>query len=240
MSYFDIYKKRANRYGEDYQSRIQGEREQNFSLYLIKSIYRVDFLYEGTPVAATLERFKQDDTKTLQYLLTGIDIKIPNGTILTIPDRDGKEINWMIYYLEQIHTRGYNKYIVLRMSHYISWIDKGGIEQFSWTYMHGLGSSTLKDDLKSKGGDATLYFEDLKVNSLILPRNEKIKKDVYIIIGVTPFQEYYKVTGYDIQSNLGVEFVTLVPTYEYDPSVIPVVGKVVEGDSFWLTGGAND
>ena len=43
MSYFDIYEKRLNRYGLDYQSRIQGKREQNFDLYLQKSIYRVDF-----------------------------------------------------------------------------------------------------------------------------------------------------------------------------------------------------
>ena len=34
MSYFDIYKKRVNRFGTDYQSRIQGEREHLFDLYL--------------------------------------------------------------------------------------------------------------------------------------------------------------------------------------------------------------
>mgnify|MGYP003506872608 CR=1 FL=1 len=45
MSYFDIYQLRVNRYGLDYQSRIQGKREQNFDLYLQKSIYRVDFEY---------------------------------------------------------------------------------------------------------------------------------------------------------------------------------------------------
>ena len=48
MDYFNsIYKKRLNRYGLDYQSRIQGEREENFEYYLLKTIYRVDFLYEN-------------------------------------------------------------------------------------------------------------------------------------------------------------------------------------------------
>ena len=45
MSYFDIYKMRLNRFGNDYQSRIQGAREYNFDLYLLKSVYRVDFMY---------------------------------------------------------------------------------------------------------------------------------------------------------------------------------------------------
>ena len=37
MSYFDIYKMRLNRFGNDYQSRIQGEREYLFDLYLLIS-----------------------------------------------------------------------------------------------------------------------------------------------------------------------------------------------------------
>ena len=69
MSYFDIYEKRLNRYGLDYQSRIQGKREQNFDLYLQKSIYRVDFEYNDEYISGSFERYKQDDTKTLHYLL---------------------------------------------------------------------------------------------------------------------------------------------------------------------------
>ena len=43
MSYFtDVYLKRVNRYGNDYQSRVQGKREENFEYYLLKSVYRVD------------------------------------------------------------------------------------------------------------------------------------------------------------------------------------------------------
>jgi len=46
MSYFDeVYLKRLNRYGLDYQSRLQGQRERNFENYLLKTIYRVDFQY---------------------------------------------------------------------------------------------------------------------------------------------------------------------------------------------------
>lgn len=39
MSYFtDVYLKRVNRYGNDYQSRVQGKREENFEYYLLKSV----------------------------------------------------------------------------------------------------------------------------------------------------------------------------------------------------------
>jgi hypothetical protein len=59
MSYYnDVYLKRLNRYGLDYQSRVQGQREREFEGKLLKSIYRVDFEYEGETHPATLERYK--------------------------------------------------------------------------------------------------------------------------------------------------------------------------------------
>lgn len=56
--YDDIYLKRLNRYGLDYQSRLQNQRERNFEEKLLKSIYRVDFEYNGEIHPATLERYK--------------------------------------------------------------------------------------------------------------------------------------------------------------------------------------
>ena len=44
MNYFeDVYLKRLNRYGYDYQSRVQAQREKVFEDLLLKSVYRVDF-----------------------------------------------------------------------------------------------------------------------------------------------------------------------------------------------------
>ena len=45
MNYYDIYNKRLNRYGNDYQSRLQGKREHQFELYLSRSVY-----YTVTPM----------------------------------------------------------------------------------------------------------------------------------------------------------------------------------------------
>lgn len=242
MSYFDdVYNQRLNRFGNDYQSRIQGEREHNFELYLLKTVYRVDFKYKGFPHAGSLERYKQDDTKTLQYLLTDIRLKIPNGTILEIIDKKNRKQRWMIYYLENIKASGYNRYIVLKMSHFLTWTARDGSTQTSWAYMYGQEDNMLKDEIRSRSRMDILYAENLKSSFFVMPRNEFVKKDSYFIIGEKPFQEYYRVTGYDIQSSEGVEYVTVDPVYEFDLSEAP---EQTPGDDpndfFWLNGGVEN
>ena len=60
----------------------------------------------------------------------------------------------------------------------------------------------------------------------------------YVEIGAGELKEQYRVTGYDIQSTPGVEYVTVDPTYEYDFTPAP---QQQPGDSedefFWLNGG---
>ena len=239
MGYFeDIYKKRVNRYGLDYQSRIQREREELFDLYLLKTIYRVDFLFEDEVVAGSLEKYKQDETQTLQYLLTKTNINIPNGTILMIPDKDKIKKPWLVYYLEDIKASGYNRYIVLKMTHYLTWTARDGSQQESWAYMYGQEDNMLKDEIRSRSRMDAIYAENLKMSFFVMPTTPKIKKDDYLEIGTGELKEQYRVTGYDIQSTPGVEYVTVDPTYEYDLTPAP---QQQPGDSedefFWLNGG---
>ena len=239
MGYFeDIYKKRVNRYGLDYQSRIQREREELFDLYLLKTIYRVDFLFEDEEVAGSLEKYKQDETQTLQYLLTKTSVNMPNGTILMIPDKDKIKKPWLIYYLEDIKASGYNRYIVLKMTHYLTWTARDGSQQESWAYMYGQEDNMLKDEIRSRSRMDTIYAENLKMSFFVMPTTPKIKKDDYLEIGTGELKEQYRVTGYDIQSTPGVEYVTVDPTYEYDLTPAP---QQQPGDSedefFWLNGG---
>lgn len=239
MGYFeDIYKKRVNRYGLDYQSRIQREREELFDLYLLKTIYRVDFFFEDEEVAGSLEKYKQDETQTLQYLLTKTNINMPNGTILMIPDKDKIKKPWLVYYLEDIKASGYNRYIVLKMTHYLTWTARDGSQQESWAYMYGQEDNMLKDEIRSRSRMDTIYAENLKMSFFVMPTTPKIKKDDYLEIGTGELKEQYRVTGYDIQSTPGVEYVTVDPTYEYDLTPAP---QQQPGDSevefFWLNGG---
>ena len=150
-------------------------------------------------------------------------VKIPAGTILMIPDigedEEGRNLwwggqkghtPWMVYYLEHIKASGYNRYIMLRMSHYISWISRDKKVRYSWAYLFGQKNNMLKrrNTFKRSRSD-TIYSENTKLNFFILPRNEHLKKDDYLIVGEKPFQEYYRVTGYDIQSTEGVAYVSV-------------------------------
>lgn len=236
--YYNIYLKRLNRYGENYQTRIQNKREEEFEYYLLKSVYRIDFEYEDEIHPATFERYKQDETETLHYLLTRTTLNIPNGTILMIPDKDNKLKPWMIYYLEAIRASGYNRYVVLKMTHFITWKDRKQEERSSWAYLYGQENNMLKDELQSRSRAAARYTENLKLSFLIMPLNEFIKKDVYLEIGEDPFKEGYRVTGYDIQSSLGVEYVSIDPVYLYDTTPAPQkTPEDKDEDYFWLQGG---
>lgn len=238
MDYYDIYTKRLNRYGTTYQERIQNKREEEFLTYLGKSVYRVNFTYDSKEYVGSFEKYKQDETQTLHYLLTETSLNMPNGTILEIPDKDDINRPWMIYYLEKIKASGYNRYIMLRMTHFLSWTARDGSAQTSWAYMYGQEDNMLKDELRSRSRMDTLYGENLKSSFFIMPRTQYLKKDDYFIVGENPFQEYYRVTGYDIQSTPEVEYVTVDPIYEYDLTPPPTQTESDDAeDFFWLNGG---
>ena len=236
--YYDIYLKRLNRYGNDYQTRTQNKRERDFENYLLKSVYRIEFEYDTKINPATFERYKQDETETLHYLLTRVDVNIPNGTILMLPNKDDELKPWMVYYLEAIKASGYNRYVVLKMTHFLNWKDREGNSRSSWAYMYGQEDNMLKDELQSRSRSDARYTENLKGSFFVLPTNEYLRKDDYLEVGEGALKEGYRVTGYDINSTSGVEYVTVDPIYLYDNSPAP---EKQEGDNeedyFWLEGG---
>lgn len=238
MSYYnDIYKKRINKYGTSYLQRIQGRREEEFERRLIKSVYKVSFNFNNELQDATLERYKQDDTQTLQYLLTRRNLQIPAGTIIEIPsDNNSSEVTrWMVYWLENIRASGYNRYIVLKMTHLLQWEDREGNQRESWAYMFGQENNMLKDELKSRSRSNVLYTENLKLSFFIMPLNPYIQRDVYIEVGQDNLKEGYRVTGYDRQSSEGVEYVSVDPVYLFDTSTITTPQNQRVGDEWeWL------
>ena len=236
MSYYeDVYLKRLNRYGTDYQSRVQAQREREFEGKLLKSVYRVDFEYDFKTHPATLEKYKQDETQTLQYLLTRVSLNIPNGTILMIPDKDLELKPWMVFWLESIKASGYNRYIVLKMTHQITWRDRESKEHTAWCYFHGDGDSALKETLKAAGA---VYVEDSNTRFAVMSTTEFLRKDDYIEVGEGNLKEAYRVTGYDIHSTEGVEYVSFDPMYIKDKTPAPEKKPENSSDDFyWLNGG---
>ena len=242
MGYFNnVYMKRLNRYGLDFQSRLQGQREAVFEDLLLKSIYRTDFKYNGETVPGLFERYKQDETETLHYLLTRVNMNIPPGTILMIPNKDGIEKPWMVYWLEEIKASGYNRYIMLKMTHYLTWSGRDKNIYNTWAYMYGQENNMLKDEIRSRSRSKTIYAENLKLSFFVLPKNEHIKKDDYFVIGEGSFKEGYRVTGFDLNSTEGVEYVSVDPIYLKDET--PAPSKTEEDsneDFFWLEGGGDE
>ena len=104
--------------------------------------------------------------------------------------------------------------------------------------MYAQENNMLKDELKSRSRSDSIYNENLKSSFFILPLNENIRKDDYLVINRnTPLAEAYVVTGYDINSSEGIEYVTIDPVYLRDESPIP---KPQPGDNaddyFWFNG----
>ena len=239
MGYYErVYLKRLNRYGMDFQSRIQRQREENFKLQLKKSVYYVTFDYKGEEHEGELTPMRQNETKTMQYLLTDVNLNMPHGTILLIPDKDMQLCPWLVYYLENIKASGYNRYIMLKMTHELTWVDRNGDTQASWAYFYGQEDNMLKDELKSRSRSRVLYTENLKLSFFILPTNPNLRKDDYMEVDVDGLKEAYVVTGYDIHSNPGVEFVSVDPQYIRDLTPPPEQTSEDNPDDFyWINKG---
>jgi len=235
--YYEVYNQRLNRYGNDYQSRITGQRQKVFEQLLFKSIYRIEFQYGNDYEAAILEPHKQDQTRTMQYLLTRLDTLLEPGTIIDVENEDAEVQKWMVYYLENKQAKGYNRYIVLKMSHYITWETEEGTKHSSWVYMHGKENSIITDVIES--GDAqVVYTEDGNMSSMIMPINENLHKEDYFEIIQDNMVDAYQVRGFDRISTKGIEYVTIEREYVKDKSPIPKKQPGESGkDYYWLTGG---
>lgn len=242
MDYYEIYKKRVNRFGEDFQSRMQNQREHNFDLQLMRSVYYITFEFEGAIHEAELTKYKQDETETLHYLLTRVDLDIPGGTVLFLPSNTDDSTTlrpWLVYYKENIKASGYNRYILLKLSHLIKW--KHGDEEFeAWAYFYGQEDNMLKDEIRSRSRMDTIYGENLKTSFFITALNPNIKKDDYFEIGEGDLCEAFRVTGYDRHSTEGIEYVTVDPIYIYNKEKAPEpTAADKEEDFYWFEGGAN-
>jgi hypothetical protein len=163
-------------------------------------------------------------------------VEIPCGTVLMIQSKNGIETPWMVWWLEQIEASGYNKYVVLKMTHYLKWM-KNNEEIAQWAYFSGPGASAISDILKSATGKP-VYNENNNLHTFITTQNESIVRDLYFEVTQGNITQGYVVTEFDINSTPGVSYVSVDP--------VPVRAKVEtpakteedkEEDFFWLQGG---
>lgn len=247
MAYYNgPYRERLNRFGYTHQSRIQGAREKEFELYLEKSVYRINFDYNGETHPSILEPFKQDETQTKGYLLTRVNLDIPNGTILQLPDKNKLKQPWMIWWLENMKASGYNRYVVLKMTHEIQWVARDGNKYSQLAYFYGPGMTRIADLIKSSSLGAsghTVYSENNNLFMFITYTNSHIEKDDYFEVVINnDIIQPYRIANFDVISTPGVEYVSVDPFYIKDQSPIPEKKPTdSDEDFYWLSqGGSNN
>lgn len=238
MAQYDTYFRRLNRYGTSYQERLQNKREENFERQLDSSIYRVQFTYDGFVQEGELTKKAQDETENTAYLLTRLSLDMPGGTIISVPDKNGKNVNWMVYWLENMQASGYNRYILLRMTHLINWYHEGTWQEIP-AYMYGQEDNMLKNEIKSRSRMDTIYAENTKLSFFVCPHRSTMHKDDYFELETNGTKEAYRITGMDIQSTAGVAYVTVDPIHQYDFSSPKINKEDEESDVFWLKGGVD-
>lgn len=208
MSYYNtVYKARLNRVGTNPQERINYQRKKKFEMFLKKSPYKAVFQFNGKDQMGVLKPNTQNEFEAVQFLLTKIEIAIPNGTILEITNSNKVIENWLVFWQKTTKASGYNKYYVLRLNNTVSWNDKSILAFLSTNNPTG-----LQDRMVNKSTGTVVNENDNKyycVVSAIIP----IFKNTEIITMVNDEKLQFNVIGRDIVSTSGIQYLTLDPVH---------------------------
>lgn len=230
MSYFDIYKKRMNRYGDNATDRLEKGRQQNFEKFLYQSPHYTKFQYKEKEVECVFEPSSQDETKTVMHVLCRVGEKFNPGDIVTICSK-----RYMFWYWDERQDSGYNRWNVIKLSQYIEWLNEDGSTWSNEAYIFSQQTNMLKNELKSRSRSATLYLENLKLDFMIMPSDKNLEIGSYLVIKIDDMSRAERVTGIDFLSTPGVMYVSMDPTIERD--LTPPPEKKPEDDDndyFWL------
>ena len=155
-----------------------------------------------------------------------------------LPDKNGVNKPWMIWWLENMKASGYNRYVVLKMTHSLT-LEAAAGQITQWAYFYGPGTAKILDAIKSPTGSA-LYKENNNLHMFITTANGGIKKETYFEVTTMDIPQGYRITGLDVTSTPGVEYITVDPVYRYDLTPAPAPTTADDPDDFyWLTGGGN-
>lgn len=230
MSYFDIYKKRMNRYGDNATDRLEKGRQQNFEKFLYQSPHYTKFQYKDKEVECVFEPSSQDETKTVMHVLCRVGEKFNPGDIVTICGK-----RYMFWYWDERQDSGYNRWNVIKLSQRIEWLNEDGSTWSNEAYIFSQQTNMLKNELKSRSRSATLYLENLKLDFMIMPSDKNLEIGSYLVIKIDDMSRAERVTGIDFLSTPGVMYVSMDPTIERDLTKTPEkTDEDEDNDFFWL------
>jgi hypothetical protein len=168
--------------------------------------------------------------------LTQKDVNLPNGTIIHLTNKENQDQYWMIWWLEQIKTSGYHRYVVLKMNYYIEWIaENGRIGQ--WSYFSTPGTRAIRDSVVS-GSAGAMFKENNTTMMFITPYQRDFERDTYLETQNGEKISAYRVTEFDNQATPGISYLSVesIPLKDFTPAP----KKKEEDDAsdfFWLQGG---
>jgi hypothetical protein len=84
----------------------------------------------------------------------------------------------MVWWMEHIEASGYNRYVVLKMTHELTWRDADGVLHTNWAFFSGPGTSAISDTIKSANNEA-VYSENNNLHMFITTYDKTLVKDVY-------------------------------------------------------------
>lgn len=236
MSYFDVYLKRVNRYGNNLQERIQGKKEHDFEVFMSKSPNKVtawnnEIGLEEDGYSAVLQTKEYDQDEVVDYLLVPLEQEIAMGTIIytfnkrhdNIEYEDKKNPGyrrWINYAIDPYTSTGYNRYTVVELESELSWV-ADGIKYTSFAHATGGGSGARDKNInlkfKVQFSEAGAYLPN-KRYSIVMPTNKYLKKNMKVTLG----GETWRVAGFDNISVKGVSYVTLEETLTDEREDIPI------------------
>jgi hypothetical protein len=85
---------------------------------------------------------------------------------------------YMVWWLEHIEASGYNKYVVLKMTHELTWRDAENVSHTAWAYFSGPGTSTITDTMKSTAAEA-IYQENNNLYMFVTAYDASLIRETY-------------------------------------------------------------
>ena len=141
----------------------------------------------------------------------------------------------MVWWLEQIKTSGYHRYVILKMNYYLEWYD--GIRKGQWGYLSTPGTRAIKDTTV-EGGAGARFLENNNLLMFITPHQAFFERDAYIEVVNGEKVSAYRVLEFDNQATVGVSYLTVESIPRKDMSPMPVKKNEDKNtDFFWLQGG---
>ena len=153
MNYIDVYKRRINHLGTNYQEHAYNSGILEFRRYLKYNQHTEHNLrLEGTevPFSGVILTDKEDENRVSQILLTkvvedgGPELK-PGDLLWWGEDKQP----WLLYRSTTSSYQPHQKFYMVRCNYLVNWLDKDRMLNSSWIYLLGSKDSKIKDNFRT-------------------------------------------------------------------------------------------